>query len=206
MKEYFEINKEISIIKDKKRKRTIISLVKDGNETVLSDLKTDEFFWSNILYDENYIIVYSRGCMVNQIPLTIECAYNIKTDTILNTKENMKLNLELQYMFMEKYAFDLGVVLEVINDNNLGIAYLDEIEHIKLYLTNGNENITDSEIKEYILKCYPMLSEYTNLKANLTVLEYRDIEEKLDRRYISLHKMPQIIDDSKDKVIKKLIK
>ena len=206
MKEYIDINDSLRVKKDKRRKRTIISLIKDGEEIVLSDLKTDEFFWSGVIYNDNYVIVYSRGCMVNQIPLTLECAYNIKSGRVLDTKQNMKLNLELQYMFIEKYSFSLGVVLSVINDNNLNIAYQDEIDHIKLYLTNGNDAITDKEIKEYILNCFPMLKKYTNLNANLTVLEYRTLEEEIDRKYISLHKMPQIIDEFKGEYVMKLIK
>jgi hypothetical protein len=35
------------------------------------------------------------------------------------------------------------------------------------------------------------------LNSNITVLQYRDIQEELDRKYFSFHKMPQIIDDSK---------
>lgn len=197
MKSVININDSLRIEKDKRKKRTIITLIKDDEKIILSDLKTDEFFWSNILYDENYIIVYSRGCMVNQIPLTIECAYNIKTDNVINTKENMKLNLELQYMYMEKRAFEVGVVLSMINDIDLNISYPDEIEDIKLYLTNGNLDITDGEIKDYILKCFPELNKYTNLNSNITVLQYRDIQEELDRKYFSFHKMPQIIDHSK---------
>jgi hypothetical protein len=53
---------------------------------------------------------------------------------------------------MEKRAFEVGVVLSMINDIDLNISYPDEIEDIKLYLTNGNLDITDGEIKDYILK------------------------------------------------------
>lgn len=200
MKKIIKITDDIFVEKEKKRKKTVITLVKDGKKDILSELKTDDYFWSDVIFDENYVIVFSRGCMVNQIPLTIECAYNIKTDTIINTKEDMKLNLELQYMYLGKYSFEVGAVLSVINDNKLNIAYQDEIEHIKLYLTNGNDDISDEEIKEYILGCYPSLRTYTNLSSNISVLQYRDIVEEIGRKYISLHKMPQIIDSSKKKV------
>ncbi len=206
MKDVININEEISIEKNKKRNRTIITLIKGSEKIVLSNLKTDEFFWSDVKYDENYVIVYSRGCMVNQIPLVVECAYNIKTDTIIDTRENRKLGLELEYMYIGKYSFEVGTVLSIINDNRLDIAYEDEIEHLKLYLTNGNDSITDEEIKNYILSCYPMLKKYTNLDSSITVLQYRDLVEEIGRRYISLHKMPQIIDESRNQIIHTLKK
>lgn len=206
MKENIFINNNLCIEKNKKRKRTIITLIKDDEKIVLSDLKTDDFFWSDVVYDENYVIVYSRGCMVNQIPLVVECAYNIKTDTIIDTKKDRKLGLELEYMYIGKYSFEVGTVLSVINENKLNIAYSDEIDHIKLYLTNGNTDISDEEIKNYILSCYPELEKYTNLSDDITVLQYRDIVEELGRKYISLHKMPQIIDKSKKQMIPTLKK
>ena len=83
MKNIININDSITIEINKKFGRTIITLNKNGKKEVLSSLKTNDYFWSDAKFDENYIIIYSRGCMVNQIPLKIESAYNIKTDTII---------------------------------------------------------------------------------------------------------------------------
>lgn len=206
MKKTYEINKNIFVEINKKRNRTIISLVKDGEKTLLSDLKTNDYFWSNIVFDENYIIVYSRGCIVNQIPLTIECAYNINTDEILDTKEDKKLAVELEYMYISKYSFEVGAVLSVINDQELNITDEDEIEHITRYLTNGNENISREEIKDYILRCYPNLQKYTNLNSTMTVLEYRNIVEEIGQRYLAFHKIPQQINQKENQMVPTLKK
>lgn len=201
MKEIINVNDSLSIEKNKTKNRTILTLRRSDKDIVLSNLKIDEFFWSGFLYDENYIIVFSRGCMVNQIPLTIECAYNIKTNTLIDVKNNRQLCSDLEQMYIDKTSFELYMILPLINKNNLNIAYQEEIDKVKNYLTNGNIDISDEEIKEYILRCYPSLSNYTNLDANLNLIQYRNIVEELGRRYISLHKIPQIIDDSKKQIV-----
>ena len=90
MKEIFRLNDKTSVEKKKQFKRTIITLNKNSQIVVLSDLKTNDYFWSNVVFDENYVVVYSRGCMVNQIPLNIEAAYNIKEKRLIDLDKKNK--------------------------------------------------------------------------------------------------------------------
>lgn len=202
MKNIININDSITIEINKKFGRTIITLNKNGKKEVLSSLKTNDYFWSDAKFDENYIIIYSRGCMVNQIPLKIESAYNIKTDTILDVQKDKKLATELEYMFISKQGFDIGTTLSVINLSNLEVADNDEVEHMIKYLTNGNNNITKEEVINYITKAYPLLSRFSQIKTPITVMDYKMILKEFDSSYLYFHKMPQIIDSSINKLKK----
>ena len=123
MKEIYKLNDAISVEKKKQFKRTIITLNNNSQKVVLSDLKTDDYFWSNVVFDENYVVVYSRGCMVNQIPLNIEAAYDIKEGRMLDLSYK-KLKVILEYMFISKRGFELTDILTFINNEDLQI--LDE--------------------------------------------------------------------------------
>ena len=123
MKEIFRLNDKTSVEKKKQFKRTIITLNKNSQKVVLSDLKTNDYFWSNVVFDENYVVVYSRGCMVNQIPLNIEAAYDIKEERLLDLSYK-KLKVILEYMFISKRGFELTDILTFINKEDLQI--LDE--------------------------------------------------------------------------------
>lgn len=87
MSEIIKINDNVNVEIKKIKDRTIIILDRMGERVILSDLKTSDTFTCHVVRDDNYVVVYSKGCMKNQIPLVVECAYNIKTDTILNIKE-----------------------------------------------------------------------------------------------------------------------
>lgn len=199
MKTNVKINENLNVEVNKKINRTIIALNKNGEKIVLSDLKTDECFFSNVKFDENYVVVYSRGCMANQIPLKVEAAYNIKTNCILDVKNDIKLAKELEYMLISKWGFDITTIISVINQSDLKIAEEDEIEHITRYLTNGNKEITKEEIAKYILSIYPELAKYQNLNPSISVLEYKRILKEIDNNILFFHKMPQIIDSSEEK-------
>lgn len=202
MKNIININDSITIEINKKFGKTIITLNKNEQKEVLSNLKTNDYFWSDVKFDENYIIIYSRGCMVNQIPLKIESAYNIKTDTILDVQKDKKLATELDYMLISKQGFDIGTTLSVINSSNLEVADNKDVENMIKYLTNGNNNITREEVINYIVKAYPLLSRFSQIETPLTVMDYKMILKEFGSSYLYFHKMPQIIDSSINKLKK----
>ena len=107
MKNIVKINDNLSVKEDKRKNRTIISVIDDDKEILLSDIKTDEYFWNKWIYDDNYIVAYSRGCMVNQIQLNIEAAYSIKNKKLLDMT-NKKIKVLLEYMLIAKKGFDLA--------------------------------------------------------------------------------------------------
>lgn len=192
MREIFRLNDTTSVEIKEQFKRTIITLNKDLRREVLSDLKTDDYFWSDVVFDTNYVVVYSRGCMVNQIPLNIEAAYDIKEDRMLDLS-NKKLKVILEYMFISKRGFELTDILTFINKEDLQILDEESKGDVKRILTCGNDSITDEEVIKYILIRYPVLENYRNLKGPLSVMEYKRIEEEIGQEIFKFHLMPQSI-------------
>ena len=189
MKYYIKLSEDLTIEQIKKRNRTIISVIDGKEKILLSDIKTNDYFWSKFVFNDTYIVAYSRGCMVNQIPLNIEAAYNIKEKRLIDLDERTKVLLE--YMLICKKGFDLAYVLQEINKEDLGVVDTEETEYLRTYLTSGNKNITQEEVINYILNTYPELKDYTNLKGPLSVVEYRNIKNKLTNSKFSFHIMEQ---------------
>ena len=205
MKKFTRINENISVTEDIRKDRTIISIIDGDKEIILSDLKTDDFFSNKWVCDENYIVSYSKGCMVNQYPLIIEAAYSIKNKRLLNVN-NEKIKELLEYMLICKKGFDLTKILTEINNSDLGLLSNLEKDELKNYLTSGNINISRDDIIHYILEEYPQLKKYKNLNKKLSVLEYRSIEEELNRSIFWLHIIPQdlsFVEEEQEKLLKK---
>ena len=190
MKRTIKINDNLSIEETKKRKRTITTVIESGQRKILSDVETNDYFWSKFIFDENYIVVYSRGCMLNQIPLNIEAAYDIKEKRMLDLS-NKKLKVPLEYMFISTRGFELTDILTFINDEDLKILNEESKGDLKRILTCGNNKITDEEVIKYILSKYPILEKYRNLKGPLMVIDYKNIEEEIGRKTFRFHLMPQ---------------
>ena len=190
MKREIKVNNNLSIEENKKRKRTITSIIEDGQRKILADIETDDYFWSKVIFDENYIVVYSRGCMVNQIPLNVEAAYDIKEKRMLDLS-NKKLKVLLEYMFISTRGFELTDILTFINDEDLKILDEESKGDLKRILTSGSNKITDDEVIEYIISKYPILANYRNLKGPLTVIDYKNIEEEIGQEIFNFHLMPQ---------------
>lgn len=190
MKREIKITNNLKVEENKKRKRTITSVIENGERKILTDIETDDYFWSKVIFDENYVVVYSRGCMVNQIPLNVEAAYDIKEKRMLDLS-NKKLKVILEYMFISTRGFELTDILTFINNEDLGILDEESKEDLKRILTCGNNKITDEEVVNYILKKYPILMNYRNLRGPLTVIEYKKIEEEIGQEIFRFHLMPQ---------------
>lgn len=170
--------------------RTIISVTDDNREILLSDVRTNRYFWNKWISDENYIVAYSRGCMFNQIPITIEAAYSIKEKRLLDLSDK-RIKMLFEYMLIVKKGFGLDNVLSEINNSDLGLLNEEEKFRLHEYLTFGNKSITHSDIINYILYYYPELNNYTGLRNKLSVLEYRNIEDSLSESIFWFHIMPQ---------------
>ena len=104
---------------------------------------------------------------------------------------NKKLKVLLEYMFISKIGFELNEVLAFINTEDLKILDEELKGDIKRRLTSANDKISDEEVIEYILKNYPILSNYRNLKGPLTVIEYKNIEDEIGAYFFRFHIMPQ---------------
>lgn len=190
MKKIIKVNEQLSIEVVKKRKRTITSIYDNSIRKVLTDIETNDYFWSKVIFDNNYVVVYSRGCMVNQIPLNIEAAYDIKEKRMLDLS-NKKLKVLLEYMFISTRGFELTNILTFINDEDLKILDEESKDDLKRILTCGNSKISDEEVTKYILSKYPILTNYQNLNGPLTVIEYKKIEDEIGQNIFRFHLMPQ---------------
>ena len=188
MKHYI-LNKGIAIEQISKRNRTIISVIDGKDKILLSDLETNEYFWNKFVFNDTYVVAYSRGCMINQIPLNIEAAYNRKEKKLIELNPKMKVLLE--YMLICKKGFELANVLQEINEQDLSILEEIEKEDLRTYLTSGNKDIPQEQVINYILFTYPQLKEYTNLKRPLSVVDYRNILDNLGTTIFSFHIMEQ---------------
>ena len=189
MKHYIKLNKDLTIEQIKKRNRTIISVINDKEKILLSDIETNNYYWNKFVFNDTYVIAYSRGCMINPIPLNIEAAYNIKEKRIITLNDKIKVLLE--YMLISKKGFELENVLQEINEQDLGVLEEIEKEDLRTYLTAGNKNITHEKVINYILSTYPQLQEYTNLQGPLSVSNYRNILDNLDNNVFNFHIMEQ---------------
>lgn len=195
MSEIIKINDNVNVEIKKIKDRTIIILDRMGERVILSDLKTSDTFTCLVVRDDNYVVVYSKGCMMNQIPLVIECAYNIKTDTILNTKKNPKLAENLEMMLISKRCFNIIPIILWLNEKVDDLQSVDDIYDFIIYLDNGNEDIRRDEIVSYVLNECPILKNYLNIKE----LDCEKAIEEIGGEYLFFHKMPQIVDTEEDK-------
>lgn len=205
MEKITKIADSLSVKEDNRKNRTIISVIDGDKEVLLSDIETDEYFWNKWVYDENYVVAYSRGCMVNQIPLTVEAAYSIKNKRLLNM-QNERIKELLEFMLICKKGFDLTQILTEINSSDLGLLSGDKKDELRNYLTSGNKNINKKDIMSYILEAYPQLEKYASLTEKLSVSEYHSIEEELDESTFWLHAIPQdlsFVEDAPEKKLKK---
>ena len=191
MKTIKQINDNLFIKSIDGLKRTKVFVNHNGNKILLADVeKITERFWIRTVNDKNYIVVYSRGDMSNQIPIYIEGAYNIKNKSIVDLSNNA-IRVLLDYMLIVKKGFHISTILEYINDCSFGIVKDDEIEDFVRYLTYGNNEISREEIIKYILDNYPELEKTMNCTNKLNFIDYLN---SIDDIYLHFHIMPQIID------------
>ena len=197
MENRIKINERTSVGIETSKDRTCIKVYDMVNGiTVLSDIETDEYFTSEFKYNEYYIVAYSKGCMANQIPLSIDGAYSIKDKRKLELSPKLKELLE--NMLVTKRCFGLEHVLEAINVAYLHLIDLEDTDLLPNYLCAENVNVSNRECEEYILQCYPKLKPYTKLEAPLSVVKYREIEKKLRRTRFYFLSMPQELLDLPD--------
>ena len=192
MKDVRRINSKVKVERNQRMLTTQISVIANGERTVLADLKTNEYFWLKYEKNERYIVVYSRGCMVNQIPLKVEAVYDIEKQKVVELKKSNRVIFEYMVLFAKR--FELATVLEYVNDNVLNIASQEETADFHRYITAGNPNITREQVKEYVFKNYPVFIAYADYDYIVTVMEYRALTENLGNEF-AFHIMSNALDE-----------
>ena len=190
-----KINENLSIKKVTTHITTTISIIEDEIETVLKRMGTNYAFSCNYIYNNDYIVVYSRGSMANQIPLEIETVYDIKNKECIEPL-TPEIKNAIEYMLVCRKTLDMNAVLLVLNKTDLGNLNQENTEKVnKLinYLTSGNEDISIEQIKEYILKEKPELKEYTNLEGHMNIEKFIELLNKVNSIDLFIHSIPQDI-------------
>lgn len=184
--------------KIKVTKNLFIEIVQAGSDTeiylnefseqrILYIYENNETVSYHILYDDTYIVVYSKN---KHNSLKLEVAYNHQTKRILNLN-NDKLRSLLEHRFILKQCFDLRVVLSFINKVDLRLlSHSDELTRFKNYLTSNNPQVSHEEIINYIIKKYPILKKYNNLPSPPYVADYLKILEDIGHDSLFFHTMP----------------
>lgn len=150
------------------------------------DLKHLNNYFNQICTDEEYYITTDYN-------EEIVALYSIKNHRFLDISNEKLINL-YKYMFYSGKKFELAYILSLINENDLRIINEDEKNYLSNYLNSGNKNISRKEIVDYILKGFPNLEKYTNLKEGLSVLEYRNIAKDIGEMVIKLRAIRQDLD------------
>lgn len=194
MERWRQIKDGIELVTIKKPEGTSLMVFSEGKTTCLCGVRnTNDYFWVDYAFNENYIVAYSRGCMVNQIPLKVEAAYDMANKKVIPvTKKNKAI---FEYMCIAKKGVHADVILEFLNDNKLDIAETDEVDDFVRYVTAGNVDITREQIVAYILTQYPILEKYMNLEEKLTAKKARRIIEEIGDSVLRFHIMPNILNE-----------
>ena len=181
MKRVYNIKEDLAVELKVKRRKTVITIIDNGVRKILADIKTNKNFYCRVRYDKNYIVAYTRGNIINKIPINVEAAYNINTRNFMGI-ENKRFKRLLEYMLICKKEFAFPLVLQTINDEELQIVKESEKEDLFNYLTAGSKRISRDEVIEYILSKYPVLREYTKLHGPICIIEYRKIKKEIIER------------------------
>ena len=150
-------------------------------------LERDSKRGENLRMNEHYVIKYSEEFATQDIK--IEKAYDIESEEILDLS-NEKLHEGIKNMFFETREFHTSTVLQAINEKELEIVDDGEVEEFISYLTMENDDISNEEIKDYILSCYPKLRAYSNYLQEISVSKYNDVINQLGDTMI-FKRMPQ---------------
>lgn len=169
-----EINDNLSVKEIYKRNRTRIYISTKDKEILLSDVKTDENFLCKVVFNNYYIVSYTKSSSINDIPLSIDGVYDIRKEEVITNLSDTNKKC-LMYMMIMRKSFDLATILSVINNvewSNDKIVFED-------YLTLGNDRITHDQIVKYIEETYPIFSGYIGLSENIPVKDYVKIEKQI---------------------------
>ena len=150
--------------------------------------------YCNYFIDNNYIVIYTTRVVDEDDPYfmtefrNIKAVYDLRTNELLNLENETKSRIADMYLTSRPFTFD--VVLSLLTgkmftyDKNM-------VNYFRNYLTSYNEDVSLEEIKNYILKCYPRLNEFMNIKSYL--LNERKIIDVFGQGYLSFYAMRQDI-------------
>lgn len=191
--------------------QTEVIIINDGEERHLGTLLSDDYYTESIVYNNDYVIFYAKGCMVNQIPLTVNEVYEIDTNKFIDLS-GYYLSRIFESMFITKRIFDFSTVASVLTSQVL-VADKNEIDDLITYLLNGNlgddANSNYLIAAEYILNQFPQLKDMVSLNNCNSIhqaLKWLHEQEKTYGDSFALHSMPTKLENLSYKKGKQLTK
>lgn len=171
---------------------TMVKVYVDNRPVHICKLsKNETFVGVGYVFNEFYIVIFSRDVSKEKNQFKIEAVYDIVKQNIVQLSEKNEHIFE--YMCILKKKTDVAVVLQLLNNSKLQIAEEAEIEEFIKYITAGNENITREQIKEYILSVYPDFIKFMNLTSEISIIEYRKILSELNLEICEFNIMPHLL-------------
>ena len=191
MKKIHNINENVELVLFERYFSTSAILYVDNKVLRLCKVDgTNGGFFVSYGYNENYLVVFSRGTIGNSIPLTVEAVYDLVNNRVVKvTEKNSKI---FEYMCVCKKSIEPDVILEFLNDNKLELVEPCEVEDFIRYVTAENSDISKEEIKAYVLKEYPYFKDYMNFETTFTVKQYKSVIKNF-KETIWLHIMPNAL-------------
>ena len=179
---------DVTIERLKKRKSTRINILVGGKELCLSNMRTSSVFYLRHKVFPVYIVAYSTDCEDGKEEVRLEGIYDRKNKKLIQvTKENRK---KLEYMTISKKMFYLSTVLEYLNEGRLNAASLGECIELEKYLTSDSEEVSRAQVKEAIIKAYPLLQKYTGYDREMKLEEYKVIAAELGTEELYFNIIP----------------
>lgn len=183
------MEKDIKLINNIYSQDVVLTI--DGiSKVIYHHENSDSEYYCNFILDGNYIIVYTTRIVDYEDPAFMTKFKNAKLVYDLSTNETLNLSDDVLYritdMYLMKKVFSIEVVLSLLTGHCF-VNDKTQINYFRNYITNFNENITDEEIRSYLIECYPFLADLKNIKV--LFLNRR----KIKSNSLSFHSMKQDI-------------
>jgi hypothetical protein len=184
---------DIKIINKGYSQEVVLTL--DGISKVIYKLENvDTDYYCNFIRDGNYIIIFTSRVVDEEDPAYMTRFNKITAVYDLSTNETLELTEDTLYrihdMYLTKTYFSIEIVLSLLTGRYFTLDK-PKVAYFKNYITSFNENITDEEIRKYIISCYPELANFQNIKSLL--LNRRKINDVLHQDRLSFRPIKQDI-------------
>ena len=172
-----------------------IVLTLDGISKVIYNLENvDTDYYCNFIRDGNYIIIFTIRVVDSEDPAYMTKFNKVREVYDLEANETLNLSEDTLYrindMYLTKSYFSIEVVLSLLTGRYF-TSDKPKVAYFKNFITSFNENISNEEIKKYIIKCYPELTQFQNIKSLL--LNRRKIIDVIKSNRLSFSPIKQDI-------------
>lgn len=199
MKNIYKIDENTFLNISKYTNVKTYKLYENGKEIILSEITESDYIKSYVIYDTDYVVIYTENNLVDEDSIVIDSVYDIKEKRFLNIQNNKKLITDIKYTYILKHEIDLKVILSIINDYKLKGVDDGAIESAIKYLSSDSDEINKKDITYYIFKTYNELINYRSVDPCLSPFEYKRIVKTVGGEKLAFFKIPHTFDDDLSK-------